>query len=165
MAKSLQRLCREILPLMLKETSGREILGAVEEVQTTDRWNSFDRFHDTTDALVRRYEAAGAGAEVDAIQTGGRIGTGRWIIQEAADVRGATVDVVSPVRERVLDWCENPWHVIQWSAGTPREGLRLRLLVLDDRCEIERLSADGLTGAIVLTKMDPRAHLKPSKYE
>ena len=160
MAKSLQRLCRETLPLMLKETSGREILGAVEEVQTTDRWNSFDRFHDTTDALVRRYEAAGAGTEVDAIQTGGRIGTGRWIIQEAADVRGATVDVVSPVRERVLDWRENPWHVIQWSAGTPREGLRLRLLVFDDRREIERLPAEGLTGAIVLTKMDPRAHLK-----
>ena len=98
MARSLQRLCRETLPLMLKETSGREMLGAVEEVQATDRWNSFDRFHDTTDALVRRYEAAGAGAEVEAIQTGGRMGTGRWIIQEAADVRGATVDVVSPVR-------------------------------------------------------------------
>ena len=62
MAKSLQRLCRETLPLMLKETSGREILDAVEEVQTTDRWNSFDRFHDTTEALVRRYEAAGARA-------------------------------------------------------------------------------------------------------
>ena len=160
MARSLQRLCRETLPLMLKETSGREMLGAVEEVQATDRWNSFDRFHDTTDALVRRYEAAGAGAEVEAIQTGGRMGTGRWIIQEAADVRGATVDVVSPVRERVLDWRENPWHVIQWSAATPREGLRLRLLVLDDRREIERLPADGLTGAIVLTKMDPRAQLK-----
>ena len=67
MARSLQRLCRETLPLMLKETSGREMLGAVEEVQATDRWNSFDRFHDTTAALVRRYEAAGAGAEVEAL--------------------------------------------------------------------------------------------------
>ena len=90
-AKSLQRLCRQTLPLMLQAANGREMMGAVREVVATDRWNSFDRFHETTATLVRRYEAAGARTEVEAIQTGGRIGSGRWIIQEAADVQGATV--------------------------------------------------------------------------
>ena len=159
-AKSLQRLCRQTLPLMLQAANGREMMGAVREVVATDRWNSFDRFHETTATLVRRYEAAGARAEVEAIQTGGRIGSGRWIIQEAADVQGATVDVVHPVAERVLDWQVNPWHLIQWSAATPPGGLRLRLLILDHAEEIERQPADGLAGALVLTKLDPRTHLK-----
>ena len=73
-AKSLQRLCRETLPLMLREASGKELMGSVREVSATDRWNSFDRFHETTETLVRRYEVAGAHAEVESIQTGGRIG-------------------------------------------------------------------------------------------
>ena len=145
---------------MLRQVSGKQLMGSVRDVVATDRWNSFDRFHETTATLVQHYEAAGAQVEVESIQTGGRIGSGRWIIQEAVDVRGATVDAVHPVRERVLDWRENPWHVIQWSAATPREGLRLRLQILDDIRSIERLPADGLAGSIVLTKLDPRRGLK-----
>ena len=125
-AKSLQRLCRETLPLMLQQANGQQRMAAVRDVVQTDRWNSFDRFGDTTATLTSYYEAAGARVEVESIQTGGRIGSGRWIIREAADVVGATVDVVHPLAERVLDWQENPWHVIQWSAATPASGLRLR---------------------------------------
>ena len=120
-AKSLQRLCRQTLPLILQQANGREMMAAVRDVVQTDRWNSFDRFGETTATLTSRYEAAGARVEVESIQTGGRIGSGRWIIREAADVVGATVDVVHPLAKRVLDWQENPWHVIQWSAATPAE--------------------------------------------
>ena len=100
-AKSLQRLCRETLPLMLQQANGQEMMAAVRDVVQTDRWNSFDRFGETTTTLTSRYEAAGARAEVESIQTGGRLGSGRWIIREAADVAGATVDVVHPLAERV----------------------------------------------------------------
>ena len=158
-AKSLQQLCRQTLPLMLQQTNGQKMMAAVREVVQTDRWNSFDRFHETTATLTSRYEAAGARVEVESIQTGGRIGSGRWIIREAADVAGATVDVVHPLAERVLDWQENPWHVIQWSAATPADGLRLRLVILDQVEDLERQPTDGLSGAIVLTKLDPRSHL------
>ena len=92
--RSLRVFCRQTLPLMLRETGGRGMVEAVAEIVETDRWNSFDRFHDTTKTLVRRYEEAGAEVEVCPVQTGGRMGSGRWIIREAADVRGATVDVV-----------------------------------------------------------------------
>ena len=51
------------------------MLETVAEVVKTDRWNSFDKFHDTTRTLVQRYEQTGAGAEVFPVQTGGRIGT------------------------------------------------------------------------------------------
>ena len=157
--KSLQRLCRQTLPLMLQQANGQQIMAAVRDVVQTDRWNSFDRFGETTATLTDRYEAAGARVEVESIQTGGRLGSGRWIIREAADVAGATVDVVHPLAERVLDWQENPWHVIQWSAATPARGLRLRLVILDQVEDIQRQPTDGLTGAIALTKLDPRAHL------
>lgn len=157
--KSLQQLCRQTLPLMLQQANGQKIMAAVRDVVQTDRWNSFDRFGETTATLTNRYEAAGVRVEVESIQTGGRLGSGRWVIREAADVAGATVDVVHPLAERVLDWQENPWHVIQWSAATPACGLRLRLVILDQVEDIQRQPIDGLTGAIVLTKLDPRAHL------
>ena len=81
---------------------------------------------------------------------------GRWIIQEAADVRSATVDVVDPVEKRVLDYCENPWHVVQWTAATPAAGLRCQLVILDSREKIDRVKADGLKGKVVLTREDVR---------
>ncbi len=158
-AQSLQKLCRQTLPLMLQQADGQQMMAAVRDVVQTDRWNSFDRFGETTATLTSRYQAAGARVEVESIQTGGRLGSGRWIIGEAADVIGATVDVVHPLTERILDWQDNPWHVIQWSAATPADGLRLRLVILNQVEDIQRQPTDGLAGAVVLTQLDPRTHL------
>lgn len=156
---SIRRLSREQVPGMLAAASGKRVLEDVAAIVETDRWNSFDHFHETTKTVERRFREAGAGVEIEPVQTGGRIGTGRWIIQQAADVRGATVDVMWPVRQRLLDYRENPWHVIQWSAGTPREGLRCRLVVLDSNEELERLPRDGLVGCAVLTPLNVREML------
>jgi aminoglycoside 3-N-acetyltransferase len=156
---SLNALCRDTLPLLLRQADGRQMLKQVADLVESERWNSFDQFHRTTDKLVQYYARAGAIAEVDAIQTGGQIGSGRWIIQEAADVRAATVDIVAPFKERLLDYKENPWHIIQWSAAAPKEGLRAALVVLDERADIERLGVGSLRGKVVLTRQDPRSLL------
>ena len=58
-ANSLQRLCRETLPLMLQQANGQKMMAVVRDVVQTDRWNSFDRFGETTATLTSRYEAAG----------------------------------------------------------------------------------------------------------
>ncbi|MSS73507.1 MAG: hypothetical protein EXS64_18760 [Candidatus Latescibacteria bacterium] len=158
--RSISKFCRTVLPLLHGRTDGKRVLKVIDEIVDTDRWNSFDRFHDTTKTLVRRYEEAGAKAEVYAIQTGGAIGSGRWIVQEAEDVRGATVDVVRPVRQRILDYRENPWHVIQWTSGTPREGMTNELVVVDTEEELQKVCPGGLRGKMVLTKLDPRSRLK-----
>src|SRR5262245_35926780 len=102
--ESLTTFCRDVLPLLKQHTDGKRLLGTVVEIVETDRWKSFYRFHETTQTLARRYEEAGAGVEVRALQTGGRIGSGRWVIHEAADTGGATVDIVHPVQQRVLDY-------------------------------------------------------------
>ena len=156
---SLNALCRNTLPLLLDKTNGRQMLKQVSDLVESERWNSFDRFHHTTEKLVEYYEQSGAVAEVDVIQSGGQIGSGRWIIQETADVRAATVDIVSPFKERLLNYKENPWHIIQWSAATPKEGLRATLVVLDERADIERLPVGSLRGKVVLTRQDPRSLL------
>ena len=109
---SLRRLCRDTLPSILGATNGKRIMDTVAAVAETDRWNSFDRFHETTATLVDEYEQAGAVTEVMQVQTGGRIGTGRWIIQEAQDVHSATIDVIKPIRERVADYKQNPYSCI-----------------------------------------------------
>jgi len=157
---ALRRLCRDYLPPLLEAADGRRMLEDVSAIVDTDRWNSFDRFHESTDTVVGRYEAAGVTAEVERIQTGGRIGSGRWIIQEAQDVRSALVDIVSPRRERLLDYRQCPWHVVQWTSGTPRGGMTCDLVIADTEEAIRRFPPDGLNGKVVLTKASPRGLMK-----
>lgn len=159
--RSLTRFCREILPLLYENTQGERLLQTVAQVVETDRWNSFDRFHETTKTLVRQYEEAGAAVEVHSLPTGGRLGSGRWVIHEATDVMGATLDVVHPVRQRVLDYQQNPWHVVQWSGATPREGIRCTVEIVDTAEALKGIPPGGLAGKMVLTCLDPRSHLQP----
>ena len=158
--QSLAAFCRETLPLMLKHADGSRTLKTAAAVIETDRWNSFDQFHKTTRTLVNEYRTAGAAAEVYPAQTGGRIGSGRWIIHEAADVRHATVDVVRPVRQRILDYRKNPWHVVQWSGATPQAGIRGGLVIADTPEDLARIPPGSLAGKMLLTRMIVRSCMK-----
>lgn len=152
---------RAILPILRKEIRGNRIIGDVKAIAGTDRWNSFDRFHDTSDILVRAYEEAGAAAEVAQATTGGAIGSGRWIIHEASDVNAATVDIIKPVKKRILDYSKNPWQVAQWSAATPPDGIRGPIVVIDSREELDKLRRPrALENRIVLTRLDLRTNMK-----
>ena len=127
---SLRRFCRQIQPQLLQACRGRRVLERVGEIVETDRWNSFDRFHQTTRTLQARYEAAGAEVEVELIPTGGPTDSGRWIIHEAQDISSASLEVIHPFRERLLDFNDNPWHAVQWTVATPREGMVTTLVAV-----------------------------------
>ena len=157
--RCVSQFCRSVIPLLHRQVDGRRTLDTAAAIVETDRWNSFDRFHDTTRTVTREYEKAGCVAEVHSIPTGGRIGSGRWIIQEAEDIRSATVDIVSPVRRRLLDYKENPWHVVQWTASTPRSGMTNELVIIDSREELDAAQPRALRGKMVLTRLDPRRKL------
>lgn len=158
--ESVVNFCKTVLPLLNAKTDGKRVLEDVRAVVATDRWNSFDRFKETTEYLVSGYENSGAKAEVHTMRTGGSIGSGRWIIHKAADVRSATMDVIRPVKKRILDYRENPWHVIQWSDATPPGGMENELAVVDSRDALKRVPRGGLGGKVVLTRMDPRGMLR-----
>jgi aminoglycoside 3-N-acetyltransferase len=153
---SVARFARTVLPRLYRQANARRMVELVKRVVRTDRWNSFDRFHDTTRTLQRAYHAAGAQTEVYTVPTGGPTGSGRWIIPEAADIHAATVDILSPIRRRLLDYRRNPWHVVQWTAATPPGGLACKLLVVDTEEELARIKPGGLTGTMALTRLNLR---------
>ncbi|MFW6153904.1 MAG: AAC(3) family N-acetyltransferase [Planctomycetota bacterium] len=155
--RPLSRFCRTILPDLVKAADGKRTLADVERIVATDRWNSFDQFHRTTETLTGLYAEAGTPTEVYAIQTGGPVGSGRWIINECADVRGATVDVVDPVKRRILDYKANPWEVIQWTAATPPGGLTAEVVVVDTPEQLQHARRRRrLAGNMVLTMLPAR---------
>ena len=151
--KSLTRFCRQVIPVLHRATSGRRILQTVRRIVETDRWDSFDRFHETTQTLARQFEDAGAEVEVYPVRTGGVIGNGRWIIQEAWDVREATMDLLSPRKRRVVDYRRNPWQVMQLSTSTPPEGITCELVPVGAPDEIRKMEPNALAGKMVLTQL------------
>ncbi|MEJ2010051.1 MAG: M28 family peptidase, partial [Acidobacteriota bacterium] len=124
----------------------------VKRIIKTDRFNSFDKFHETTKQLVDRYAEGGAITEVFEVPTRAADGKGRWVIHEAADVLRATVDILSPVRRRLIDYQQNPWHVAQWSGATPPGGLTSDVVIVDLPEHLDRLPSGGLSEKIVLTR-------------
>lgn len=147
------RFCREVVPLLDRAVSDTRLMEAVREIVATDRWNCFDRFHETSETLLRRLHEAGAATERYAVQTGGEIGDGQWIIREVQAVRSATVDVMHPERRRIVDYAANPWQLVQWSGGTPAGGLDCELVVIDAWDELDRLPPLALRGKMVLTRL------------
>ena len=164
--RSIGNLCDTILPLLARAASGRRMMDYTAKLVDTDRWNSFDRFHDTTVTLVEAYEAAGAEADVYQAQTGGMTGTGRWIIPEAEDFVEATVDVTRPVKRRLLDYKKCPWHLTQWSSSTPARGVTCELLILDTPEEMDKAPLigvidldDGVYSDVVMITLDDNADI------
>jgi len=153
--------CNRTLPPILRAVDGRRILDSVEKIVETDRWNSFDRFHETTETLLDSYRRAGARAELYRAQTGGQLGSGRWIIQEAMDVAAVTVDVVRPVRWRVANYRKNPWHAVQWSTSTPANGMVNELVVVDSKEALGRIPRSKLQGKVVLTSAQTYGNFRP----
>lgn len=145
--------------MLHRRAGARRMMKRLSAIVASDRCNSFDRFSKTTATLRRAYESAGARVEVDSVATGGCIGSGRWVIHEASDFRSATVDIVCPVRRRVLDYRTDPFHGVMWGAAMPPGGTRCEMVIVDDEAEFGRLPAGSLRGKAVLTRLDPRDHL------
>ncbi|GMV82682.1 MAG: hypothetical protein AMXMBFR7_38660 [Planctomycetota bacterium] len=153
---SLDRLTLSVIPKIRQATQGKRMVALVKQLVATERWNRFDRWQSTTRTLVRAYRDAGAHAEVYRAPTGGALGSGRWIVAEASDVHTLRAEIVAPFRRPLLDAQENPWHAVQWTAGTAAEGLTGTLVVEDDLEELKHRPADRLRGRFVLTRLEPR---------
>jgi aminoglycoside N3'-acetyltransferase len=152
---SLERFAREILPRILSAVNPSRAIDMVGKITERDRWNSFDRWHETNRMLVSAYNGCGAKGELYTIPTGGNRGDGRWIIPEALDVIDATLDLLEPTPRRLLDYRQCPWHVVQWSAATPPEGITCELVVIDSPEQLAIAGKGALTGKLVLTRLNP----------
>ena len=151
--------CKGTLPLLHRRTSGRRLLSSVKDILATDRLMSFDRFHETSGICTAQYEAAGAETEVYAAPTGGRIGSGRWVIPEAEDVVSSTLDVVAPVRRRVADYAKTPANFVGWSAATAPGGLECELAVIESKEDMAALAPGSMRGKMLLLPGQPAGFL------
>ncbi|MCE9612759.1 MAG: AAC(3) family N-acetyltransferase [Lentisphaerae bacterium] len=152
---SLRTFNRESLPVLHRRISGRDMLADIRAMVATDRWNSFDGFHETARYVAEQYRRLHAVAETYVVPTAGPDGSGRWVIQEASDIHAATVDVVSPVRRRIADFKQNPWNVVQWTAATARGGVRSEVVVIDTWEQLRAVRAGTLRGKMILTSLSP----------
>ncbi len=152
---SLRRFNRVRTPEIHSRIDGRAVLRTVRLLCETDRLNSFDAFLKTAETTVRMYERSAVPAETWPVPTAPADGSGSWVIQEASDVRMATVDVEAPVRRRIADFEKNPWNVVQWSAGTRRGGVTSDLVVIDKWEELRSCGTGSLRGRIILTVLPP----------
>jgi len=147
--------CREQLPKFVRAANRRSLLDRIRDIAAVDRWNSFDRFHDTAERLLARFREVGAEPALFRIPTGGPAGDGRWRIQEAWDVVAGTVEVTHPISVPITDYRDNPWAVVQWSAATPAEGIEGGLVIVDAWAVLDRLGPHALADKIVLTRLSP----------
>ena len=146
------------LATILSAVNPARALEMAASIVENDRWNSFDRWHQTSRRLKAAYDACGASGEILSIPTGGLRGDGKWIIPEAADIVEGTLDLIAPVARRLLDYRQCPWHVAQWSAATPQEGMNYELVVIDFEEQLTSAGWGSLSGKFVLTRLDPRIH-------
>ncbi|MBT3379384.1 MAG: hypothetical protein HN742_32930 [Lentisphaerae bacterium] len=144
-----------LISILRDQTDDARIMALVSEIVNTDRWNSFDQFPKTTETILRAFSNQGLETESCRLQTGGRMGTGRWLIQEASEIQSATLRVVAPTQQPLADYHDNPWSAIQWGCSTPSAGLTCSVRVVDSWKELERIPQHGLRGTFVLTRLSP----------
>jgi len=154
-APSVAAFVSDVMPLLCRTASGGRAVADARSIVETDRWNSFDQFRRTTRTIAAAFEQARAHVEVYRAPTGGQSGTGRWIIQEAADVSDAVLELIEPERRLIADYRANPWHVVQWTSATPPDGAICPLTVVDTEEQLARLKPQALAGKMVLTRLKP----------
>ena len=143
---------KDLVGAIAQETNGERSIRDAAEFVGTDRWNNFSGFRQTMRNLTEKYHRAGVESGIYPIPTGGAVGSGRWIIQQCADIERATLEMITPERSVLADFQQCPWSVIQWTSSTPPEGLTGFLVAVDDRSGLERMKARELRGAFVLIR-------------
>lgn len=158
--RSIGKFNRDVVPILHRNIQPDRMLKNIKRIVATDRWNSFDQFHKTTDTILKAYETAGAHTELYRIKTGGVSGSGRWIIPEAINIKSATLDLVSPTRKRLANWQENPWHIIQWSAATSNKGIEAEIVIVDSEEDIQKAAPENCPGKFALTRINPESRTR-----
>ncbi len=151
----LANFCSAKLPVIAAAIDSTRLVDLLREIVASDRWNSFDTFQRTTRTFLDAYAANGIATELYTVPTGGLRGTGKWIIPEAQDMRNATLDIVAPFSRRILDFQRCPWHVMQWSAATPADGITGGIVEVDSDERLAGLRPGALAGKFALTRLNP----------
>ena len=144
-----------LLRLLIDEIDVEKIRANAAAIHATDRWSSYDRYHETAEFLLGLMRANRL-ADIRKISTpaDGKKIVGDWLMPLAWDGRAGTVTVVAPRPHsgRVLaDYRAEPNHLVRWSAPTPSGGVTAEVVDIGDGSRREAYTTANVKGRIVLT--------------
>ena len=155
---SLAKFIQTVMPLILEAVDPHRTIAMLEAIVENDRWNSFDRWHETSQRLQSAYEACGGARRSRAFQR----------VANAAPADGSSPKRPTSWRRRSIlsnrprgvwpSYRDCPWHVVQWLAATPAEGLRCELVAVDSAEQLASAPPGSLAGKMILTRLDPWAN-------
>ena len=143
-----------LLKLLITEIDVERIRNHAEAIHTTDRWSSYDRYHETADyvlGLMRDNKLR----DLRKITTpaDGKTVVGDWLMPLAWDARAGTVTISAPRKYQgkvLADYLAEPNHLVRWSAPTPPGGITADLVDVGDGAHPKAYAGIDVAGKIVL---------------
>jgi len=143
-----------LLKLLIAEIDVERIRNHAEAIHTTDRWSSYDRYHETADyvlGLMRDNKLR----DLRKITTpaDGKTFVGDWLMPLAWDARAGTVTISAPRKYQgkvLADYLVEPNHLVRWSSPTPPGGITADLVDVGDGARPKAYAGIDVAGKIVL---------------
>ncbi len=137
------------------EISGEVAKQHATEIWERDRWDSWDKHHETAQYVAEQFRAIGLEqVEVLPYKSNGRTKYGDWTSQQAWDVDHARLTVVEPAThagEVIADYRDIPQTLTTRSGSTPPGGVKGEVFaVRDHERTLKDVKTDDLRGKLVL---------------
>lgn len=125
-----------IAAVIARELSGHRARNHVVEIHGSDRFSSFDRYHDTARYCLAQMRALGLdGVESLPCMADGRTAYGDWIVPRAWDARDAVLRLADS-GHILARYPDVPASLFMYSAPTPPGGIDTALIEVDDPLRI-----------------------------
>ena len=139
------------------ELSGDVAKQHATEIWERDRWDSWDRHHQTAQYVAEQLRQIGLdGVEVIPYKSDGRTRYGDWTSPLAWDVEHARLTVVEPdphAARIVADYRDTPQVLMTRCGPTPAGGIQAEVVAIrDDDQHLSRITDENLRGKLVLIK-------------
>ncbi len=141
-----------------KEISGGLAKEYASKIYSTDRYNSFDKFHETAKYCAEVMESIGlVDVEVLSYRADGRTAYGDWIIPRAWDVEDAELEIVEPAEfaGTIVRYREEPACLFMLSAPTPKDGVEAEIVRVEDCTDPKDYAGKDINGKIIFTSTRP----------
>jgi len=144
----------QTLNIIRQEISGEVAKQHATEIWERDRWDSWDKHHETAQYVAQQFRAIGLEqVEVIPYKSDGRTKYGDWTSQQAWDVDHARLTVVEPATlagKVIADYRDVPQTLTTRCGPTPPGGIQAEVVAVRDDGKLEDITADDLRGKLVL---------------
>lgn len=145
---------RNLLAKVKEQFSGNRAFAHVAEVAQHHRIQASPGFREAAEYCQKVFQGHSIEAEILSYPADGK--TTYWTQQmmEEWHCEEATLDLISPTKERLACFADNAFSLIQRSISTPKEGVVADVILLDCGDNPEPYADLDLSGSIVFTNGD-----------